>query len=117
MVNYLPETGFLRLNQIVGNPRTNTPPIIPVSKSTWWAGVKEGRFPKPVKLGPSITAWRVEDIAILMERIERGVVSQHLEIHNANRSSVRTNSPQGTPEGGLNRHEVQPYPMTKRFTI
>lgn len=58
----IPETGFLRLNQIVGNPRTNTPPIIPVSKATWWAGVKTGRFPKPVKLSPGITVWRVEDI-------------------------------------------------------
>jgi len=33
----------------------------PVSKSTWWAGVKSGRFPKPVKLGPRITAWRAEE--------------------------------------------------------
>ncbi len=39
---------------------------IPVSKSTWWAGVKSGRFPKPVKLGPRITAWRAEDIQALV---------------------------------------------------
>lgn len=38
----------------------------PVSKSTWWAGVKDGRYPKPVKLGPKITAWRVEDIKELI---------------------------------------------------
>ena len=50
-------TGFLRLASILA-PRGP----IPVSKSTWWAGVKSGRFPKPVKLGPRITAWRVEDI-------------------------------------------------------
>jgi predicted DNA-binding transcriptional regulator AlpA len=66
----LPETGFLRLPQIIGNPNVD-PPIaapIPVSKSTWWAGVKSGRFPKPVKLGPRITAWRVEDIRELIRR-------------------------------------------------
>ena len=40
---------------------------IPVSKSTWWAGIKSGRYPKPVKLGPRITAWRVEDIRALIE--------------------------------------------------
>ena len=60
----LPETGFLRLPNIIGDA-TASPPIpaiIPVSKSTWWAGVKSGRFPKPIKLGPRITAWRVEDI-------------------------------------------------------
>ena len=44
------------------------PAIIPVSKSTWWAGVKAGRFPAPVQLGPRITAWRVEDIRALIER-------------------------------------------------
>lgn len=65
----LPETGFLRLPQIVGDPKTRppVPALIPVSKSTWWAGVKSGRYPRPVKLGPRITAWRVEDIRRLIE--------------------------------------------------
>lgn len=64
----LPETGFLRLPHIIGDPQA-TPPIparIPVSKSTWWAGVKAGRYPAPVKLGPRITAWRVEDVLALI---------------------------------------------------
>jgi prophage regulatory protein len=59
-------TGFLRLTSILA-PRGP----IPVSKSTWWAGVKSGRFPKPVKLGPRITAWRIEDIRALIERAHR----------------------------------------------
>lgn len=60
----LPETGFLRLKQIIGNPKAKPPipALIPVSKSTWWNGVASGRFPKPIKLGPRTTAWRVEDI-------------------------------------------------------
>jgi prophage regulatory protein len=60
----LPETGFLRLAQIIGDPEADPPipAIIPVKKSCWWQGVKSGRFPRPVKLGPRITAWRVEDI-------------------------------------------------------
>lgn len=64
----MPDTGFLRLPNIIGDPtsRPPIPAIIPVSKSTWWAGVKSGRFPKPVKLGPRITAWRVEDIRALI---------------------------------------------------
>jgi len=56
-------TGFLRIASILA-PRGP----IPVSRSTWWAGVKSGRYPKPVKLGPRITAWRVEDIRDLIER-------------------------------------------------
>ncbi len=64
----LPETGFLRLPQIIGDPKAEPPipPIIPVKKSCWWDGVKSGRFPKPVKLG-RCTMWRVEHIRALIE--------------------------------------------------
>ena len=67
-MHQLPETGFLRLPQIIGNPKADppVPAIIPVKKSCWWDGVKSGRFPKPVKLGPRVTAWRVEDIRALV---------------------------------------------------
>ncbi|MEQ1753394.1 MAG: AlpA family phage regulatory protein [Micropepsaceae bacterium] len=58
---FLPEVGFVRLASIIGPGGP-----IPVSKSTWWAGVKSGRYPKPVKLGKRITAWRVEDIRHLV---------------------------------------------------
>ena len=57
-----PDTGFLRLSSILA---PHGP--IPVSKSTWWAGIKDGRFPKPVTLGARITVWRVEDIRALIE--------------------------------------------------
>jgi hypothetical protein len=69
MYNQLPETGYVRLPQIIGNRKANPPipPIIPVSKSTWWNGVKTGRYPQSVKsLGPRITVWRVEDIRALI---------------------------------------------------
>ncbi|GJL72534.1 MAG: hypothetical protein NMNS01_17330 [Nitrosomonas sp.] len=70
-MNQLPQTGFLRLTQIIGNLKAEPAisPIIPVSKSTWWAGVKTGRYPKPIKLGPRVTAWRVEDIRALIETV------------------------------------------------
>jgi predicted DNA-binding transcriptional regulator AlpA len=68
-MSQLPETGYLRLPQIIGNPKAvpPIPAIIPVSKSSFWAGVKSGRFPQPVKLGPRTTAWRVSDIRALIE--------------------------------------------------
>jgi prophage regulatory protein len=67
----LPETGFVRLSQIVGNPKADPPipPIIPVSKSTWWAGVKSGLYPRPVKLGPKITVWKASEIRALIENM------------------------------------------------
>jgi prophage regulatory protein len=57
-----PITRFMRLKSILA-------PVgpIPVGKSTWWAGVKSGRFPKPHKLGPRITAWTDEDIRTLCD--------------------------------------------------
>lgn len=66
----LPETGFLRLRQIIGDPSAKPPihPLIPVCKSTWWAGVKSGRYPQPVRsLGARITVWRTEDVRRLIE--------------------------------------------------
>ena len=68
----LPETGYLRLQQIIGNKKSEPPipAIIPLSKSTWWKGVKDGRFPKPVKLSMRCTAWRVSDIRKLAEGIQ-----------------------------------------------
>lgn len=73
MVKTLPSIGYVRLTQIIGNPKA-TPPIpaiIPICKSSWWAGVKEGRYPKPVKLGPRVTAWRIEDILALIHSNSR----------------------------------------------
>lgn len=57
----LPQVGFVRLPTILQ--------LIPVSKSTWWAKVKKGAYPKPVKLGGNITAWRAEDIHQLIKTI------------------------------------------------
>ena len=68
MKEQLPLSGFMRLPQVLQ--------LIPVSKSVWWLGCREGRFPKPVKLGPKTTAWRVEDIAALIERIGSSPQSQ-----------------------------------------
>lgn len=70
MSHELPEIGYIRLPQIIGNSKAKPPipAILPISKSTWWNGVKNGRFPKAVKLGPRITAWRVEDIRALIEK-------------------------------------------------
>jgi prophage regulatory protein len=63
--HHFPPTGFVRLASILAPQGP-----IPVGRSTWWAGVKSGRFPKPVKLGPRTTVWKVEDIRTLIERAE-----------------------------------------------
>ncbi len=73
MSTKLPDIGFVRLSQIIGNAKANPPipAIIPVCKSSWWAGVKSGIYPKPVKLGLRATAWRVDDIRALIDELEK----------------------------------------------
>jgi len=65
-MSQLPETGFLRIRQILGDKKTGTPPLIPIGLTAWWKGVKTGRYPAGVKLSPGVTAWRVEDIKKLI---------------------------------------------------
>lgn len=59
-----PRDGLVRLSSILA-------PVgpIPVCKSTWWAGVRDGRFPQPVRLGGRITAWKAQDIWKLIEGV------------------------------------------------
>lgn len=89
MSTSIPKEGYLRLHQIVGQPEITTEqaaqnrrtgkgpkrprpgitPIIPVARSTWWAGVKSGRFPAGMKLsGGKVTVWRAEDIREFLEQ-------------------------------------------------
>ncbi len=55
---------FLRLKQVLE--------IIPVSKSTWWAGVASQRYPAPVRLSERTTAWLSTDIDALIDRLSSG---------------------------------------------
>lgn len=100
--NRLPETGFLKERQILGQrevtkeeaeqnrreaaeaiergkkpnrkpkrPRSAIPPIVPVSKTTWWDGIRSGRFPAPEHIrGGRGAFWRVERIRELIEEAE-----------------------------------------------
>jgi prophage regulatory protein len=78
----LPETGYLRQAQIIGEtavtpeqaeanrrrgkgprrPRPGIAPIIPISSASFWRRVQSGEFPAPVKLSERVTAWRCEDV-------------------------------------------------------
>lgn len=61
MSNEIPKTGFVRLPTILS--------VIPVCRSSWWNGVKSGKYPKPVKLSANTTAWKAEDIHTLIARL------------------------------------------------
>lgn len=61
MSSQLPATGFVRLPQVLSH--------IPVSRSTWWAGVKSGKYPSAIKIGANTTVWKAEDIHALIQRL------------------------------------------------
>ena len=67
----LPSSGFVRLSTIIGDRRSGRPGILPIGPTTWWKGVKLGRFPAPVKLSERVTAWRVEDIRKLIAELDQ----------------------------------------------
>lgn len=60
---------FLRITQIIGDPKADPPiqPLIPVSKSTWWKWVQDGKAPASVKLSERVTAWRAGDVQSFIE--------------------------------------------------
>lgn len=63
--------GFLRLRHIIGDSKKGLQPLVPVSRSTWYAGVASGRFPKPIRLSEGVAVWRASDIHALCLEIER----------------------------------------------
>lgn len=66
MKTTLPETGFVRLPVVLS--------IIPIAKSSLYAGIKKGIYPAPVKLSERTAAWRVEDIRQLIGQFKEDSV-------------------------------------------
>jgi predicted DNA-binding transcriptional regulator AlpA len=60
---------FLRIWQITGDPKRGVEPIFPISKASWWHGVKAGKYPKSIKLANRTTVWRASDIDALVEKL------------------------------------------------
>lgn len=58
-----PDSALVRQAQLVRDPNhPGRPTPLPFSTATFWRRVKDGSFPKPVKLGERITCWRVGDV-------------------------------------------------------
>jgi predicted DNA-binding transcriptional regulator AlpA len=60
---------LMRLSQIIGPDG-----ILPFSRSTFYAKVKAGEIPQPIKLGARISAWRASDIYAVIEHAQNGGV-------------------------------------------
>jgi prophage regulatory protein len=64
---------FLRLPQILGDTKANPPipALIPVCKTTWYAGIKNGIYPKGIKLSPRVCVWRESSIHALINQPQK----------------------------------------------
>lgn len=62
----LSDEALVRLGSIIGDPKRGIPPLIPISRSAWFHGVKHGTFPQPVRFGSRFSAWRAGDIRKLV---------------------------------------------------
>lgn len=66
---------LIRIKEIVGDKKANPPVsgILPIGKSQFWAGVRSGKYPAPLKLGPRTTCWKLSDILLI---VEEGVLAK-----------------------------------------
>jgi prophage regulatory protein len=75
----LPAEGFVRLQQIIGDRIAKVPGVIPMSATAWYAGIRDGKYPKPVKTG-GISLWSVSQIRQFMSDLENGTVDLYADL-------------------------------------
>jgi prophage regulatory protein len=51
---------YVRLSQLATTPKKQG--LLPISPATIWRKVANDEFPKPIKLGPKLTAWDVQEV-------------------------------------------------------
>lgn len=60
---------YLRVSEIANNRRTGEAGMLPVSAATWWAWVKAGKAPQPIRLSAGVTVWRYADVVSFAESL------------------------------------------------
>lgn len=60
---------LLRVKDIVGDRKNGITGYIPISKSSWLQGVRDGKYPQPIKIGPKTTCWYESDILDYMKNL------------------------------------------------
>lgn len=59
----LPDVALIQIRPLINFK------VLPYSATTVWRRCKQGEFPKPIKVSPGITAWRVGDIRKYLETV------------------------------------------------
>ena len=61
-----------RIAEIIGDRKRKIKGVLPMGRTSWYKGIKEGIYPAPVKLSERSVAWKSEDIEALLARISAG---------------------------------------------
>jgi predicted DNA-binding transcriptional regulator AlpA len=56
------EEKMYRLNDLYPPKQTGRKPLLPFSRATFCAGVKDKKYPQPIKYGPRIFLWKGKDL-------------------------------------------------------
>lgn len=74
----IPENRLLRIIQITGDDKARPPVVglVPVGRTTLLDWVKQGKFPRPVKIGGCVM-WRYRDVMQWIEQDGRWSASNH----------------------------------------
>ena len=64
-----PLDGFVRINQVIGDSKKGIAPFFPVSRSQWFLGIRQGLYPRGIKVSDRVTVWRAQDIRKLVDEI------------------------------------------------
>lgn len=65
------QMAFLRAEQISWNRGKTNTPLLPISRSSFLAGVQIGKYPKPVKIG-KVAMWPTEEILDFIDKMKDG---------------------------------------------
>lgn len=67
------DVALVRELDVIGDRRRGIVALYPVSRSEWRAGVREGRYPQPVKIpGKALTFWRRAEVLAMLSKIAGG---------------------------------------------
>lgn len=64
--------GYLRAADIATDRKQARRGVLPISRATWWAWVKAGKAPQPIKLSAGCTVWRAADVYAFAESLAGG---------------------------------------------
>jgi predicted DNA-binding transcriptional regulator AlpA len=65
----------IRISELASMPASGDRParagLLPVSPATIWRWVRESKFPKPFKLGASVTVWNLEEVESFISQLAK----------------------------------------------